>query len=70
VLQILQKIPGGQNTKVFFGTSLLLGACAVPVFAKDTKAGHDLFSQEKPQAVLDGERQQYKDYISTKKEQQ
>ncbi|KAL7547238.1 hypothetical protein ACHAWF_010593 [Thalassiosira exigua] len=53
--QLLQKIPGGPNVKVFVGTFVLLGLCAVPVFAKDTKAGHDLFSQEKPQAIVDGE---------------
>ena len=45
----VQKIPGGQNVQAFVGTSILIGLCAIPVFGKDTKTGHDLFSQEKPQ---------------------
>jgi len=68
ILQLLQKIPGGPNTKVFVGTSVLLGLCAIPVFAKDTKAGHDLFSQEKPQAILDSETKLRKDYMDNKKQ--
>jgi hypothetical protein len=52
IKQLLQKIPGGQNVQVFVGTTLFLGICALPVFLKDQKRGHDLFSQEKPEAVL------------------
>jgi len=59
----VQKIPGGPNVQVFVGTSILLGGCALPVFAKDTKAGHDLFSQEKPQAIVDSEQELRKDYM-------
>ena len=40
--------------------------CAIPVFAKDTKAGHDLFSQEKPQAMLDSESKMRKGYMEKK----
>eukprot|EP00584_Thalassiosira_punctigera_P012629 CAMPEP_0172573846 /NCGR_PEP_ID=MMETSP1067-20121228/136404_1 /TAXON_ID=265564 ORGANISM="Thalassiosira punctigera, Strain Tpunct2005C2" /NCGR_SAMPLE_ID=MMETSP1067 /ASSEMBLY_ACC=CAM_ASM_000444 /LENGTH=71 /DNA_ID=CAMNT_0013366465 /DNA_START=1034 /DNA_END=1249 /DNA_ORIENTATION=+ len=64
ILQLLQKLPGSQNFKVFVGTSALIGLCAVPVFAKDTKAGHDLFSQEKPQAMLDSESELRKGYAN------
>lgn len=49
---LLHRIPGGQNVQVFVGTSVLLGICAIPVYLKDDKPGHDLFSQEKPQSVL------------------
>ena len=66
----VQKIPGGQNVQVFVGTSILLGLCAIPVFGKDTKTGHDLFSQEKPQAIVDSESELRKGYMDTKKEQQ
>jgi len=49
---------------------ILIGGCAIPVFAKDTKAGHDLFSQEKPQAIIDSESKLRKEYMSSKKESQ
>ena len=49
----VDKIPGGPNTKVFIGVTVMLGLCAVPVFSKpNEKRGHDLFSQEKPEAVV------------------
>ena len=66
----MNKLPGGQNAKAFIGTSLLIGLCAVPVFGKDTKAGHDLFSQEKPQAMVDSESKLRKDYMNDKQQQQ
>ncbi|EJK67604.1 hypothetical protein THAOC_11343 [Thalassiosira oceanica] len=39
------------------------------VFAKDTKAGHDLFSQEKPQAIVDSEIKLRKEYNSQSKQE-
>jgi len=66
---MLQKIPGGQNVQAFVGTSILLGLCAIPVFGKDTKAGHDLFSQEKPQAIVDSESKMRREYYDSKGEQ-
>ena len=74
IRQLLEKLPGGPNVKAFVGTALLLGLCAVPVFRKDVKAGHDLFSQEKPQAIIDNESKLKKEYMhsvsssTTKKE--
>jgi len=68
ILQLLQKLPGGHNVKVFIGTSFLVGLCAVPVFGKDTKTGHDLFSQEKPQAMVDSESKLRKDYMDEKQQ--
>lgn len=63
VKQLLQKIPGGQNVQVLVGTSLLLGLCAIPVFANPKeKRGHDLFSQEKPEAVLDSQEKLLKEF--------
>ena len=70
IIITVQKIPGGEKVQVFVGTSILLGLCAIPVFGKDTKAGHDLFSQEKPQAIVDSESKLRKDYMMAKKEGQ
>lgn len=47
--QITQKLT--QKQKVAIGSLTFLGLCGVPVFAKDEKRGHDLFSQERPEAV-------------------
>lgn len=49
----VDKIPGGPNIKVFLGVTVMVGLCAIPVFSKpNEKRGHDLFSQEKPEAVV------------------
>ena len=60
----MQKIPGGPKTQVFVGTSALLFLCAIPVFAKDEKRGHDLFSQEKPEAVVASQEKAIKEFDS------
>ena len=65
----VQKVPGGPNAQVFIGTSILLGLCAIPVFFKDTKTGHDLFSQEKPQAIVDSEVKLRKAYVENKEKE-
>ncbi|CAK4130835.1 unnamed protein product [Aphanomyces euteiches] len=44
----------GDQTKVLAGVLLGMGVCSIPLFWK-TKRGHDLFSQEKPQAIYDAE---------------
>jgi len=63
---LIQKLPGSDNVKALVGTAALVGLCAIPVFGKNTKAGHDLFSQEKPQAMVDSESKLRKDYMETK----
>mmetsp|Transcript_24039 Transcript_24039/g.51895 ORF Transcript_24039/g.51895 Transcript_24039/m.51895 type:complete len:85 (+) Transcript_24039:127-381(+) len=68
IRNILHKLPGSENVKALVGTSLLIGLCAVPVFGKDTKTGHDLFSQEKPQAIVDSASGLRKDYLANKAE--
>lgn len=50
-LEQVEKIPGGLRVQVFLGTSLILGLSAIPIWFKPQKAGHDLFSQEKPRAI-------------------
>jgi hypothetical protein len=50
----IQKIIRSENFKVFIGVTLSLGICAIPVFGSNKsnqRKGHDLFSQEKPEAV-------------------
>ena len=63
----VQRLPYGDNFKAFVGTSILLSFCAAPVFLKNTKTGHDLFSQEKPQAIVDSERELRRGYMDSKK---
>lgn len=63
-LLVVKKIPGGPKAQVFAGTALILGVCAIPVFAKDQARGHDLFSQEKPEAVVQSEKKILKESIT------
>ncbi|CAI5715681.1 unnamed protein product [Hyaloperonospora brassicae] len=55
LLTFLEKLPLSQSGKVFVGTSLCLAICAYPIVQKQRKAGHDLFSSEQPQAIVDQE---------------
>jgi len=63
---LLKKVPGGQGTQVFVGTAFLLSLCAIPVVRKETKRGHDLFSQEKPEEIENHQEQQQKEYFAKK----
>jgi len=63
---LVKRVPGGQNAQVFFGTSLLLGIAAIPIIRKETRAGHDYFSQEKPEAIAQHQEQQQKQYFEKK----
>jgi hypothetical protein len=50
----LQKLIQSENFKVFIGVTVSLGICAIPLFRSNQstqKKGHDLFSQEKPEAI-------------------
>ncbi|TYZ63592.1 hypothetical protein PybrP1_010886 [[Pythium] brassicae (nom. inval.)] len=60
---LLEKLPLSQGGKVFFGTALCIGICAIPL-TKKTKAGHELFSSEKPRDVYDSEIQRRRANIS------
>ncbi|ETV65891.1 hypothetical protein H257_17532 [Aphanomyces astaci] len=44
----------GDQRKVLLGVIVGTGICAFPLFWK-TRRGHDLFSQEKPEAVYEAE---------------
>lgn len=67
---LIRKIPGGQRVQVFVGTAFILGLSAVPVFYKPQKKGHDLFSQEKPQAVEERQEELKQQYRAQRKAEQ
>jgi len=69
IKQLLTKIPGGDNVRVFIGSTVLIGLCGIPVFSKNEKRGHDLFSQEKPEAILDSQEKLLKDFDRRSKEE-
>jgi len=52
----LNKLPGGQKYKVFYGTALIMGLLGATFFGgKTKKAGHGAFDVDKPQAVQEGQ---------------
>jgi hypothetical protein len=58
------KTPGIQAIVV---ASILVVGLAYPVFnVKDTRQGHDLFSQEKPEAIAQGQDKSRKEYLEKK----
>eukprot|EP00549_Striatella_unipunctata_P006910 CAMPEP_0118711650 /NCGR_PEP_ID=MMETSP0800-20121206/24239_1 /TAXON_ID=210618 ORGANISM="Striatella unipunctata, Strain CCMP2910" /NCGR_SAMPLE_ID=MMETSP0800 /ASSEMBLY_ACC=CAM_ASM_000638 /LENGTH=90 /DNA_ID=CAMNT_0006616335 /DNA_START=39 /DNA_END=311 /DNA_ORIENTATION=+ len=64
---LVQKIPGGQNVQVFTAVVGICGLCAVPVFTKNDKRGHDLFSQEKPEAFVANQEKLVKEFNAKKR---
>ena len=64
--QLVKKVPGGQNAQVFIGTVFALSLCAIPIVTKETRKGHDLFSQEKPEAIELHQEKQQKEYFAKK----
>jgi hypothetical protein len=55
------KIPGSTPVKALGLSVLIAAACAYPVFgggrASETRQGHDLFSQDKPEVIASQEEQ-------------
>jgi len=50
--RIVSALPGSEGTKVFLGTTLALGLCAVTFYGgQKKKEGHGAFDLEKPQEV-------------------
>ena len=57
---------------IALGSVSIIGVCAVPVFSKDERPGHDLFSSEKPEIireVQEAKRQEYRKLIQEQREQ-
>jgi hypothetical protein len=65
----VKKIPGGPRMQVFAVTIGSLAFCAIPVYWKQEKQGHDLFSQEKPEAVRANEEKLQKEFRKQKNQQ-
>jgi hypothetical protein len=58
--RFVSKIPGSPPVKAFGLSLIIAAACAYPVFggrASETRQGHDLFSQEKPEVIASQEEQ-------------
>ena len=65
----LAKMPGSIQFKAFGAGMVLCAALGYPVFAGGTgKQGHDYFSQERPEAVLQGEERSRKQYLKEREE--
>ena len=51
---------------IALGSISIIGVCAIPVFSKDERPGHDLFSSEKPEVIREAQeakRQEYRKLI-------
>jgi len=68
-MKIIQTLT--QKQKVALGSLSLLGVCGIPVFITrpKEKAGHDLFSQEKPETVLKSQQELLKEFDRKSKEE-
>lgn len=47
---------------IALGSTFIIAASAYPVFSKDLRPGHELFSSEKPEAVLLAQEASQKEY--------
>ena len=57
-----------QQVWVALGSVSIIAFCAYPVFRVDERPGHDLFSSEKPEAVVELQESQRKEYRRLMKE--
>ena len=62
----MQKV--NRQVWIGLGSTLIIAASAYPVFSKDVRPGHELFSSEKPEAVLEAQEAKRKDYRKQLKE--
>jgi len=60
MLQRLQKV--NRQVWIGLGSTLIIAGSAYPVFSKDERPGHELFSSEKPEAILMAQEKKQKDY--------
>jgi len=71
---MIQKFVKGVHPQVwvFLGSVSIIGLSAYPVFKKDERAGHDLFSSERPEAIREAQetkRQEYRRLIKEQRKQ-
>jgi len=60
MLQQLQKV--NRQVWVALGSTIIVAGSAYPVFSKDVRPGHELFSSEKPEAILVAQEAKRKEY--------
>mmetsp|Transcript_26922 Transcript_26922/g.63235 ORF Transcript_26922/g.63235 Transcript_26922/m.63235 type:complete len:91 (-) Transcript_26922:3304-3576(-) len=60
MLQKLQKV--NRQVWIGLGSTLIIAGSAYPVFSKDVRPGHELFSSEKPEAILVAQEAKRKEY--------
>lgn len=54
---------------IAIGSTSIIALCAYPVFRKDQRPGHDLFSSEKPEVIREAQEAKRKEYRELIKEQ-
>ena len=57
-----------QQVWVFLGSATIVAVSAYPVFSKDLKPGHDIFSSEKPEVIREAQESKRKEYRQQIKE--
>lgn len=60
MLDKLQKV--NKQVWVALGSTIIVAGSAYPVFSKDVRPGHELFSSEKPEAILVAQEAKRKEY--------
>ena len=56
----MQKV--NRQVWIGLGSTFIIAASAYPVFSKDVRPGHELFSSEKPEAILQAQEANRKEY--------
>eukprot|EP00536_Pseudo-nitzschia_multiseries_P008939 jgi/Psemu1/21876/gm1.21876_g len=63
---LLQKV--NRQVWIGLGSTFIIAASAYPVFSKDVRPGHELFSSEKPEAIVLAQEAKQKEYRKHLKE--
>eukprot|EP00980_Cylindrotheca_fusiformis_P016704 scaffold5024_cov136-Cylindrotheca_fusiformis.AAC.33 len=58
-----------QQVWIALGSITIIGASAYPVFFKETRPGHEIFSSEKPEAIREAQEARREEYRRLIKEQ-
>mmetsp|Transcript_24477 Transcript_24477/g.59945 ORF Transcript_24477/g.59945 Transcript_24477/m.59945 type:complete len:87 (+) Transcript_24477:53-313(+) len=67
MLQHLRKV--NQQVWIAVGSITIIGGSAYPVFFRETRPGHDIFSSEKPEAIRVAQEERRNEYRRLIKEQ-
>lgn len=60
MFQTFQKV--NRQVWIALGSVTIIGISAYPVFSKEVRPGHELFSSEKPEAILVAQESKRKEY--------